>query len=144
MPPLKVIQYIHKYIFLIIKNKFTLLINKKRIIPLQYSIFILVFEESFLNLFIQYGTKIKINIIEIFIISPCLVFIAPAVSVHSFSISPPQILEITLKQEIPNINPNKISIIKLSLSLFFIKIYTEKITKRTKTNKNNKLKLSIF
>ena len=29
MPPLKVIQYIHKYIFLIIKNKFTLLINKK-------------------------------------------------------------------------------------------------------------------
>jgi len=29
LPPLKVIQYIHKYIFLIIKNKFTLLINKK-------------------------------------------------------------------------------------------------------------------
>jgi len=31
LPPLKVIQYIHKYIFLIIKNKFTLLINKKAI-----------------------------------------------------------------------------------------------------------------
>ena len=30
MPPLKVIQYIHKYIFLIIKNKFTLLINKEK------------------------------------------------------------------------------------------------------------------
>jgi len=29
LPPLKVIQYIHKYIFLIIKNKFNLLINKK-------------------------------------------------------------------------------------------------------------------
>ena len=32
MPPLKVIQYIHKYIFLIIKNKFTLLINKNNIL----------------------------------------------------------------------------------------------------------------
>ena len=29
MPPLKVVQYIYKYIFLIIKNKFTLLINEK-------------------------------------------------------------------------------------------------------------------
>ena len=28
MPPLKVVQYIYKYIFLIIKNKFTLLINE--------------------------------------------------------------------------------------------------------------------
>ena len=36
MPPLKVIQYIHKYIFLIIKNKFTLLINKKSIFTKNY------------------------------------------------------------------------------------------------------------
>ena len=31
MPPLKIIQYIHKYIFLIIKNKFTLLINNEKL-----------------------------------------------------------------------------------------------------------------
>ena len=38
MPPLKVIQYIHKHIFLIIKNKFTLLINEiKNTLMQEYS-----------------------------------------------------------------------------------------------------------